>query len=170
MTLSIAGHCTRTGMFGVAITTSSICVGARCPHARAGVGAAATQNVTDPTLGPKVLDAIAGGMSARAAVASALTRRMAKGRRIFLACMSAPGREVGFRIWRPKVAAEGEMFTDAEGMQPNATPQAMTEARARGARRRGTPARRTRRNSRSHWGPIPWPMTPSQPRAASSWR
>jgi uncharacterized Ntn-hydrolase superfamily protein len=70
MTFSIAGHCTRTGMFGVAITTSSICVGARCPHARAGVGAVATQNVTDPTLGPKVLDAIAGGMSAQAAVAS----------------------------------------------------------------------------------------------------
>ncbi len=70
MTFSIAGHCTRTGMFGVAITTSSICVGARCPHARAGVGAVATQNVTDPTLGPKVLDAIAAGMSADKAVAA----------------------------------------------------------------------------------------------------
>jgi len=41
MTFSIVGHCERTGMFGVAITTSSICVGARCPHARAGVGAVA---------------------------------------------------------------------------------------------------------------------------------
>jgi hypothetical protein len=30
----------------VAITTSSIAVGARCPHARARVGAVATQNVT----------------------------------------------------------------------------------------------------------------------------
>ncbi len=70
MTFSIAGHCTRTGMFGVAITTSSICVGARCPHARAGVGAAATQNVTDPTLGTKVLDAIATGASAAQAVAT----------------------------------------------------------------------------------------------------
>ena len=70
MTFSIAGHCTRTGMFGVAITTSSISVGARCPHARAGVGAAATQNVTDPTLGPKVLDAISAGASAAQAVAT----------------------------------------------------------------------------------------------------
>ena len=70
MTFSIAGHCTRTGMFGVAITTSSICVGARCPHARAGTGAVATQNVTDPALGPKVLDAIASGMSADKAVAA----------------------------------------------------------------------------------------------------
>lgn len=72
MTFSIAGHCTRTGMFGIAITTSSICVGARCPHARAGVGAAATQNVTDPTLGPKVLDAIAAGASADRAVAAVM--------------------------------------------------------------------------------------------------
>lgn len=70
MTFSIAGHCTRTGMFGVAITTSSICVGARCPHVRAGVGAVATQNVTDPTLGPKVLDAIAAGATAEKAVAA----------------------------------------------------------------------------------------------------
>ncbi|MGY9013257.1 MAG: DUF1028 domain-containing protein, partial [Rhodobacterales bacterium] len=37
-------------MFGVAITTSSICVGSRCPHVRAGVGAVATQNITDPHL------------------------------------------------------------------------------------------------------------------------
>jgi uncharacterized Ntn-hydrolase superfamily protein len=70
MTFSIAGHCTRTGMFGVAITTSSICVGARCPHVRAGVGAVGTQNVTDPTLGPKVLDAIAAGATAEKAVAA----------------------------------------------------------------------------------------------------
>jgi uncharacterized Ntn-hydrolase superfamily protein len=59
-------------MFGIAITTSSICVGARCPHARAGVGAVATQNVTDPTLGPKVLDAIAAGASADRAVAAVM--------------------------------------------------------------------------------------------------
>ncbi|MDT1986953.1 MAG: DUF1028 domain-containing protein, partial [Planktomarina sp.] len=39
MTFSIAGRCAKTGMFGVAITTSSISVGSRCPHARAGVGA-----------------------------------------------------------------------------------------------------------------------------------
>ena len=64
MTFSVIGRCDRTGMFGVAITTSSICVGARCPHARAGVGAVATQNVTDPTLGPALLDKLESGMSA----------------------------------------------------------------------------------------------------------
>jgi uncharacterized Ntn-hydrolase superfamily protein len=60
-------------MFGVAITTSSIAVGARCPHARAGVGAVSTQNVTDPALGPLLLDYLEDGLNAREAV-MAVTR------------------------------------------------------------------------------------------------
>jgi uncharacterized Ntn-hydrolase superfamily protein len=68
MTFSIAGRCAKSGAFGVAITTSSIAVGARCPHARAGVGAVATQNVTDPNLGPLLLDLMEKGMTARAAI------------------------------------------------------------------------------------------------------
>ena len=70
MTFSIAGRCAKSGAFGVAITTSSIAVGARCPHARAGVGAAATQNITDPELGPKLLDLMSQGLSARASIDS----------------------------------------------------------------------------------------------------
>lgn len=73
MTFSIAGHCMRTGMFGVAITTSSICVGARCPHARAGVGAVATQNVTDPHLAELVFEHLERGDSAKSAI-DAVTR------------------------------------------------------------------------------------------------
>lgn len=68
MTFSIAGRCARSGAFGVAITTSSIAVGARCPHARARVGAVATQNVTDPNLGPLLLDLMEQGKTARAAI------------------------------------------------------------------------------------------------------
>ncbi|HWA43198.1 MAG TPA: DUF1028 domain-containing protein [Hypericibacter adhaerens] len=64
MTFSIAGRCERTGMFGVAITTSSIAVTSRCPWARAGVGAVSTQNVTDPSIGPRTLDAMEKGASA----------------------------------------------------------------------------------------------------------
>ena len=64
MTFSIAGRCARSGAFGVAIATSSIAVGARCPHARAGVGAVATQNITDPALGPLLLDLMGEGLSA----------------------------------------------------------------------------------------------------------
>ncbi|MGH7152860.1 MAG: DUF1028 domain-containing protein [Acetobacteraceae bacterium] len=52
MTFSLAGRCARTGMLGVAVTTSSIAVGSRCGYAKAGVGAVLTQHRTDPRLGP----------------------------------------------------------------------------------------------------------------------
>jgi len=63
MTFSISGFCQKTSMVGVAITTSSICVASRCPWVRAGVGAAATQNVTDPSLGNLMLDYLEEGLS-----------------------------------------------------------------------------------------------------------
>jgi uncharacterized Ntn-hydrolase superfamily protein len=56
MTFSIIGRCPETGQLGVAISSSSISVWARCPWLRAGVGAVATQNVTLPALGPQILD------------------------------------------------------------------------------------------------------------------
>lgn len=74
MTFSIAGRCRRSGMLGVAVTTSSICVGARCPWVRARVGAVSTQNVTLPSIGPDVLDRLARGMSAQQALEDVLSR------------------------------------------------------------------------------------------------
>jgi uncharacterized Ntn-hydrolase superfamily protein len=58
-----------TGMFGVAISSSSPAVAARCSYARAGVGAVASQNITDPTLGPLALDLMQGGATAVQAIA-----------------------------------------------------------------------------------------------------
>ena len=75
MTFSITGRCARTGMFGVAITTSSISVGSRCPHARAGVGAVATQNITDPNLAALVLDQMEAGSDAGTAIATVIKDR-----------------------------------------------------------------------------------------------
>jgi uncharacterized Ntn-hydrolase superfamily protein len=72
MTFSLIGRCAETGMFGVAITTSSICVASRCPWARAGVGAVATQNITDPSIGPRALDLLAKGLSAAEALRQVL--------------------------------------------------------------------------------------------------
>lgn len=69
VTFSIAGRCQRSGMLGIAVTTSSICVSSRCPWARAGVGAVATQNITDPSLGPKILDLLSAGRNATQALA-----------------------------------------------------------------------------------------------------
>lgn len=71
MTFSLVGRCARTGMVGMVVTSSSPAVAARCAHVRAGVGAVATQNVTDPRLGPRVLDLLQAGRSAPEAVAEA---------------------------------------------------------------------------------------------------
>ena len=68
MTFSLVARCAQTGMFGVAISSSSPAVAARCAYARAGVGAVASQNVTDPTLGPLALDVMGRGMSATEAI------------------------------------------------------------------------------------------------------
>jgi uncharacterized Ntn-hydrolase superfamily protein len=67
MTFSIAARCRTSGRFAVAVASSSPAVAARCAYARAGVGAATTQNVTDPRLGPRALDLMALGASAETA-------------------------------------------------------------------------------------------------------
>lgn len=72
MTFSIVARSATPPMFGVAIASSSPAVAARCAHARAGVGAVATQNITDPALGPRILDRLAQGVSAQAALEAAL--------------------------------------------------------------------------------------------------
>ena len=61
MTFSIIARCPATGQFGAAVSSSSPAVAARCIRARAGVGAAVSQNITDPALGPLMLDAMAEG-------------------------------------------------------------------------------------------------------------
>lgn len=68
MTFSLTARCPRSGHLGVVVTSSSMAVAARCAFARAEVGAVATQNVTDPRLGPKGLDFLAAGMPAQAAM------------------------------------------------------------------------------------------------------
>ncbi len=68
MTFSLVARCAETGMFGVAISSSSPAVAARCSYTRAGVGAVASQNITDPSLGPFALDLMQGGMSASEAI------------------------------------------------------------------------------------------------------
>lgn len=75
MTFSLVARCADTGMFGMVISSSSPAVAARCAHVRAGVGAVASQNVTDPALGPLVLDRLEAVRSAAEALAD-----VAKGR------------------------------------------------------------------------------------------
>jgi len=72
MTLSIAARFLEANMFGVAIASSSPAVAARCAHARRGAGAVATQNITDPSLGPQILDGLEHGAGAREALEATL--------------------------------------------------------------------------------------------------
>ncbi|MBU2694393.1 DUF1028 domain-containing protein [Nocardioides sp. WV_118_6] len=59
-----------TGAVGIAVTSSSPAVAARCIHLRPGVGGASSQNITDPRLGTALLDALQSGLDARAALAA----------------------------------------------------------------------------------------------------
>lgn len=59
MTFSVLGT-DGTGI-GIAVSSSSPAVAARCVHLRPGVGGAASQNVTDPRLGTSLLDALERG-------------------------------------------------------------------------------------------------------------
>jgi uncharacterized Ntn-hydrolase superfamily protein len=75
MTFSLIARCARTGQFGVVIASSSPAVAARCAHVRAGVGAVASQNVTDPALGPLLLDRLEAGGDAATALQTVVTGR-----------------------------------------------------------------------------------------------
>ncbi len=68
MTFSICARCPDTEMFGMAVSSSSPAVAARCAFARAGVGAVGSQNITDPALGQQCLDLMQSGASAHEAV------------------------------------------------------------------------------------------------------
>ncbi len=71
MTFPIVARCAQTGQFGVAISSSSPAVAARCAWVQAGVGAVSTQNVTNPALGPMMLAQMTDGADAAGAVAAA---------------------------------------------------------------------------------------------------
>ena len=75
MTFSLVARCAATGQFGMVISSSSPAVAARCSHLRAGVGVVASQNVTDPALGPLILDRLEQGMVAAEALRGVMEGR-----------------------------------------------------------------------------------------------
>jgi uncharacterized Ntn-hydrolase superfamily protein len=68
VTFSLLGIDPRTGSFGAIISSSSPAVAARCLGVRGAVGAAASQNITDPRLGTRLLDLLADGASPQQAI------------------------------------------------------------------------------------------------------
>ena len=131
MTFSIAARCAKTGMFGLAISSSSPAVAARCAHARAGVGVVATQNVTDPALGPAGLDLLARGASAsQTRDILVATHRHIEYRQ--LAIIDAQGRTAAFSgsgALGIHATAQGEDAVAAGNLLANpGVPEAMIEA------------------------------------------
>jgi uncharacterized Ntn-hydrolase superfamily protein len=70
VTFSLLGLEPESGRIGAVVASSSPAVAARCIAVRAGVGAAASQNITDPRLGPRLLDLLAAGRTPHEAVAA----------------------------------------------------------------------------------------------------
>ena len=131
MTFSLVGRCARTGMLGAVVTTSSISVGSRCSHARAGIGAALTQHRTDPRLGPLALDLLAHGFSApealQAVVAATPHRHWRQ-----LALIDAAGRTAvyaGANVRAQRGGAQGrDCAAIANVVRSASLPQAMVAA------------------------------------------
>lgn len=64
MTWSIIARDERTGRIGIAVATRAFAVGARVPHIKTGVGAIATQALTNPYYGSRGLALLAAGAAA----------------------------------------------------------------------------------------------------------
>ncbi|WP_427005263.1 DUF1028 domain-containing protein [Pseudarthrobacter sp. H2] len=72
MTFSLVARDEATGDFGMVVTSSSPAVAARCVHLRAGIGGAASQNITNPALGTTLLDLLEAGADADEALAKVI--------------------------------------------------------------------------------------------------
>ena len=131
MTFSVVGMCRQTGMFGAAVTTSSIGVGSRCPFAQAGVGAVLTQHRTDPRLGPRGLELLAAGQSARQVMVALAQDNPTIGWRQ-LAIIDTQGETAyyhGDRISSIHAAAQGNAVCAIGNiLRSEDVPQAMVEA------------------------------------------
>lgn len=131
MTFSLAARCSGSGRFGMVVSSSSPAVAARCAHARAGVGAASSQNVTDPSLGPRLLDLLASGLQAPEAMAQLVAGApYAEFRQ--LVCVDVAGRVAshsGERTLGRHAAAEGVACVAAGNLLADeGVPEAMVDA------------------------------------------
>lgn len=123
MTFSIVARCPVTGRLGVAVATAVPAVGSMCPFTQAGTGAVSTQSWVNPYLALGVLDAIAQGTPAPAALEGVLAADGSRELRqigvidaageaaAFTGAQCTPwcGQEVG-----PGFAVQGNMLTGPE--------------------------------------------------------
>lgn len=130
MTFSLLARCPQTHRFGMVIASSSPAVAARCAHARASVGVAASQNITDPALGTALLDALAQGLSAPEAMALVTTAPHIAWRQLMV--VDAAGRTASHSgaqvlgLW--DVAAGDGVIAGGNLLANAAVPRAMRDA------------------------------------------
>ena len=123
MTFSLAARDPATGAFGMVVSSSSPAVAARCLHLRPAVGAAASQNVTNPALGGRLLDLLQAGAPAADAIAQVVAKEAHPESRQ-LTVVDAAGRVAHFSGARtlgthavatgPQAIAAGNMLADAQ--------------------------------------------------------
>lgn len=72
-TFSITARCSKTGQFGVAVSTKVPAVGSLCPYAKAGVGGISTQSFVNPYIGVNGLKYLQDGLTASEVLERILT-------------------------------------------------------------------------------------------------
>ena len=131
MTLSIVGRCPETGMLGGSITSSSICVVSRCLFTRSGVGAALSQNVTDPRLGIRMLDLLESGAEVNTAVSQVVAQAnyMAWRQLVLLDSSGKSAIHTGEKALGRNASAQGNQCCAAANLLANEeVPQTMVTA------------------------------------------
>ena len=131
MTLSIVGRCQETGMLGGSITSSSICVASRCLFTRSGVGAALSQNVTDPRLGIRMLDLLESGAEVNTAVSQVVAEAnyMAWRQLVLLDSSGKSAIHTGEKALGRNASAQGNQCAAAANLLANEeVPQTMVTA------------------------------------------
>ncbi len=130
MTFSLIARCQTSGQFGMVISSSSPAVAARCSHARAGVGVVASQNITDPSLGPELLAMIAEGHTAEAAIAAIASRTFIDYRQLLaIGSTGAPAIHSGSQVLGIWGEARGPHSAAGGNLLANDTiPAAMVQA------------------------------------------
>jgi uncharacterized Ntn-hydrolase superfamily protein len=118
-------------MVGAIVSSSSPAVASRCARVRARVGAACSQNITDPTLGPALLDRIAAGASPSDAM-SAVTAATPLAAYRQLTVVDAFGRAAAFSgertLGRHADAAARDCAAAGNLLADDAVPAAMAAA------------------------------------------
>lgn len=159
MTFSIVACDPERGLFGVAVSTAVPCVGATCPHVKAGVGAIATQSHSNIMLGIDGLCLLELGLSPEAALTSLLqedaraaTRQVAgidsRGRVFAYSgdeCVDWYGHRTGedysvqgnMLVGQETIDAMAETFESAAGQLPERLIRALEAGQAAGGDKRG---------------------------------